>query len=125
MSRDRGGPLGHTRSATRVTWALAAGLFALCLVVYGSRMAPSVVPGDPGEYQLIATQWGIGHPPGYGFYALLGNLVTRLTPVGTPAWRANLFSAICGSLIVVLAYGIGRILCATQRWPAASWAGLA
>ena len=73
-------------------------------------MAPSVVPGDPGEYQLIAARWGIGHPPGYGFYALLGNLFTRAVPVGTLAWRANLLSAVCGAATVALAYGIGQTL---------------
>jgi len=80
-------------------------------------MAPSVVPGDPGEYQLVATQWGIGHPPGYGFYALIGNIFTRLLPVGTPAWRANLLSAVSGALIVVLTYGAGRILCEQRGRP--------
>jgi hypothetical protein len=73
-------------------------------------MAPSVVPGDPGEYQLVAARWGIGHPPGYGLYALLGNLFTRLVPIGTFAWRANLFAAVCGATLVALTYGIGRIL---------------
>lgn len=100
-----------------VAWAVAIGLFSLSLAVYCGRMAPSVVPGDPGEYQLIATQWGIGHPPGYGFYALVGNIFTRLVPVGAPAWRANLLSAVCGALIVVLTYGAGRILCEQRGRP--------
>ena len=91
-----------------LTWFVAAGLFLLCSVVYASRMAPSVVPGDPGEYQIIASGWGIGHPPGYGFYALLGNLFTHLLPLGTFAWRANFLSVICGATIVLLAYGMGR-----------------
>ena len=73
-------------------------------------MAPSVVPGDPGEYQLVAARWGIAHPPGYGFYALLSNFFTHLMPFRTFAWRANLFSAVCGAAIVALAYGIGRTL---------------
>jgi len=90
--------------------AIAACLFCLSLAVYVSHMAPSVVPGDPGEYQLIATQWGIGHPPGYGFFALLGNLFTRLVFWGSPAWRVNLLSAVCGAMMVALAYGIGRML---------------
>ncbi|MBN1581778.1 MAG: DUF2723 domain-containing protein [Anaerolineae bacterium] len=72
-------------------------------------MAPSIVPGDPGEYQIIAARWGIGHPPGYGFYALLGNTFTHLVPIGSFAWRANLLSAVCGAIIVSLAYGMGRI----------------
>ena len=102
-----------------ICWIVALSLFGLALVVYASRMAPSVVPGDPGEYQIIAARWGIGHPPGYGFYALLGNVSTHLTPWGTFAWRANFLSAVCGAAIVALAYGIGRTWI-DDRYPAAS-----
>ncbi len=94
----------------KISWAIALILFALCLALYVTKMAPAVVPGDPGEYQIVAARWGIGHPPGYGFYALLGNLFTHLLPIGTFAWRANLLSALCGAAIVTLAYGIGRML---------------
>jgi hypothetical protein len=109
----------------RLSWAVAVLLFSCCLALYVSRMAPSVVPGDPGEYQLIAARWGIGHPPGYGFYALLGNVFTHLVPVGTFAWRANLLSAVCGALIVSLAYGIGQNLCARSAGSLASLRGQA
>ncbi len=97
-------------------------LFFLCLAVYTSRMAPSLVPGDPGEYQIVASQWGIGHPPGYGLYALIGNLFTRLIFWGEPAWRVNLLSAVCGAAIATLVYGIGRM---QSRQPAASLRGQA
>ena len=94
----------------RTAWAIALALFCVTLSVYISRMAPAVVPGDPGEYQLVACRWGIAHPPGYGTYALLGNIFTRLVPWGSCAWRANLMSAVCASVIAVLAYGIGLVL---------------
>jgi hypothetical protein len=93
-----------------VRWIVPLALFLFSLILYQSRMAPSIVPGDPGEYQIIAARWGIGHPPGYGFYALLGNIFTHLVPLGSFSWRANLLSAVCGALIVSLAYGIGRTL---------------
>jgi hypothetical protein len=94
----------------RTSLLIALALFCITLAVYIGRMAPSVVPGDPGEYQLVAARWGIAHPPGYGFYALLGNVFTHLVPVGSFAWRANLLSAVCASGIVVLAYGMGLML---------------
>ncbi len=84
----------------------AAAVFLVSLCTYIVHMAPSVVPGDPGEYQLIAARWGIGHPPGYGFYALVGNLFTHLLRVGTFAWRANLLAACCGATVVALTYGL-------------------
>jgi len=105
-------------AARRMSWAVAAVLFALALATYASRMAPSVVPGDPGEYQTLAARWGIGHPPGYGVYALVSNLFTHLLPVGTYAWRANLLAAVCGAAIVALVYGIGLNL---GRGPINSW----
>ena len=104
------------------SWVTGICLFGLCLALFTSRMAPSVVPGDPGEYQIVASRWGIGHPPGYGFYALLGNVFAHLVPLGTSAWRVNLFSAVCGSAIAVLAYGMGRML-VDKRHPAFSWRG--
>jgi hypothetical protein len=94
--------------------AIAFCLFALSLALYLSRLAPSVVPGDPGEYQLIAARWGIGHPPGYGFYAVAGNLFTRLVSIFVPsasfAWRANAFAAFCAALMVALCYSTGRLV---------------
>jgi hypothetical protein len=106
----------------RTSWIAGCGLFCLCLALYTSHMAPSVVPGDPGEYQIVAARWGIGHPPGYGFYALLGNVFTHLLSVGSFAWRANFLSAVCGSTIVVLAYGLGRMLVGREH-VAWAWRG--
>ena len=101
----------------RLGWrraAIALSLFALSLALYLSRLAPSVVPGDPGEYQLIAARWGIGHPPGYGFYAVAGNLFARLLAFFTPgasfAWRANVFAAVCAAAMVALCYSTGRLI---------------
>jgi hypothetical protein len=93
-----------------VRLVVALGLFALSLALYLSRLAPSVVPGDPGEYQIIAARWGIGHPPGYGFYAVASNLFTHLLPLGTFAWRANVFAAVCAAWMVALCYSIGRLV---------------
>ncbi|MBN1935211.1 MAG: DUF2723 domain-containing protein [Anaerolineae bacterium] len=112
--------MASKRKQTFLSWGIAAGLFVVSLALYASRMAPSIVPGDPGEYQIIAARWGIGHPPGYGFYALFGNLFTHLIPFGSFAWRANLLSAVCGASIVALTYGIGRTLSET---PAQSFRG--
>ena len=108
MAKHR--PLDHQACRAWLPRVVALGLFSLSLALYVSRMAPSVVPGDPGEYQIIAARWGIGHPPGYGFYALLGNVFTHLVPISSFAWRANFLSAVCASVIVVLAYDIGRTL---------------
>lgn len=118
----QGRDLSHFKRHEAISIAIALALFVLSLALYVSRVAPSVIPGDPGEYQIVASRWGIGHPPGYGFYALLGNLFTHLLPFGNWAWRVNLLSAVCGAAIVALAYAMGRGL---SGQPAASWRGQA
>ncbi len=82
---------------------VAAALFLGSLLLYVSTMAPSVVPGDPGEFQFVPYILGVAHPPGYALYILLGKLFTLL-PLGSVAYRMNLFSAIWGALTVALTY---------------------
>ncbi len=76
-------------------FALTAGVFAL----YTQTLAPSLLDGDPGLFQYVAATLGIPYPPGFPLYILLGYLWTWL-PVGTLAYRMNLFSACFGALTV-------------------------
>ena len=82
---------------------VAATLFAGSFVLYVSTMAPSVVPGDSAEFQFVPYILGIAHPPGYALYILLGKLFTFL-PLGSVAYRMNLFTALWGALTVSLTY---------------------
>ena len=86
------------------TIVLGVGVFLGSLALYLSTLAPSVIMGDPGEYQFVPYVLGIAHPPGYGFYTLLGKLFATLMPLGSVAWRMNLLSALCGATLVTLAY---------------------
>ncbi len=83
--------------------ALAVSSFLL----YLRTLAPGILDGDSGEWQYMANILGVAHSTGYPLYLLLAKLVTLL-PVGTPAWRVNLFSAICASLAVPLVYWLAR-----------------
>ena len=78
--------------------SLIVGLAAL--VVYVRTMCPTIYVGDSGELAAAVHVVGIPHPPGYPLYVLLGKLFSVLIPVGTPAFRLNLFSAVCSSLSV-------------------------
>jgi hypothetical protein len=82
---------------------VAAALFVGSLLLYVSTMAPSVVPGDSAEFQFVPYILGIAHPPGYALYVLLGKLFTLL-PLGSVAYRMNLFTALCGALTVSFTY---------------------
>lgn len=59
--------------------------------------------GDSGELITVASTLGIAHPPGYPLFTLLGHLIASL-PLGSVAWRLNLFSAMCASVAASLLF---------------------
>lgn len=72
-----------------ISWIIFWG----ALAVYGATVVPGVVPADNGEFQLVAAQLGVAHPPGFPLYSLLGHLATYL-PIGeSVAYRINFLSA--------------------------------
>ena len=60
----------------------------------------TVFLGDSGELTTALATGGIAHPPGYPLYTILGKLFSFL-PVGSVAFRINLFSSVCGALTVI------------------------
>lgn len=103
-------PSSYVRTTKVVTtngftvWAaLATGLLALG--VYLLTLAPDLTSahfgGDGGELITAAVTRGIPHPPGYPTYLVLGKLFSYL-PLGTVAFRFNLFSAVCTSAAAAL-----------------------
>ena len=79
-------------------------------------------PEDTPKFQFLGYVLGTAHPPGYPLYVMLSHLFVQV-PVGSVAYRANLFSAVMAALSCALAYGIGRELGA--RWWAAATASVA
>lgn len=90
--------LSHRRTATVLFLLLFGAAFGL----YWFTLAPGVVGGDAGEHQLAVPLLGIPHTTGYPLYILVGKLWTVLLPVGSLAWRVNLFSALGGALAAAL-----------------------
>lgn len=85
--------------------AWLAPLFGLvALVVYLRTMCRTIYVGDSGELAAAVHVVGIPHPPGYPLYVLLGKLFSVLVPVGSPALRLNVFSAVCSSVSVAFVY---------------------
>ena len=89
MARLRRPPAG----ATRLWLAVAAPVFLSYLLT----LSPTCPLEDGGEMIAPACTLGINHPPGYPLYALTGRLVS-LVPLGDPAFRLNLLSAVCGAV---------------------------
>ncbi|MCO5206313.1 MAG: DUF2723 domain-containing protein [Anaerolineae bacterium] len=80
---------------------LAGAAFA---VLYWSTLAPGVLPADSGEFQRVAAEPGVAHPPGFALYTLLAHAMTLL-PIGpTIAYRVNLLSAIFTVLMLLVVY---------------------
>ena len=90
------------------TLLIPLALFAAFLALYALTAAPSVLSGDSAEFQLAAVLLGVPHPTTYPLYTVLGHLVVRLLPVGEPAWRVTLLSALCAALTVALFYALAR-----------------
>lgn len=87
---------------------LAASLLALLFfALYVATLAPDVLPADNGEFQRVAAELGVAHPPGFTLYTLLGHLLIRLLPFVSPAYAMNLFAALTSALTL---WGVYRLV---------------
>jgi hypothetical protein len=100
----------HPKAPLRsLDWIWDALAFLIPLALYVATLAPSVLPGDSGEFQFVAPMLGIPHPTGYPLYLVLGKLFSTL-PIGSVAYRLNLLSAVAAAGAVWAAYRAGRAL---------------
>jgi hypothetical protein len=80
--------------------------FGLCLW----RLMPGLGYWDTAEFQMVLPVMGTAHPTGYPTYVLVGWLASLLlTPIGEPALRINVLSA------VLVAIGVGFTVDLTRR----------
>lgn len=92
------------------TYLISALLFAASLAAYLLTISPSLSAyGDSGELVTAATLPGLAHPPGYPLYTVMGWIFSHL-PVGDPALRVNMMSAVFSSFAVVLIFLAGRLV---------------
>lgn len=107
-------------------WLKDGILLLVSLVLYVHTAAPTVLPADSGEFQLVAHVLGIAHPPGYPLYTMLGKLCTFI-PWGDIAHRVNLFSAVTSALtLLTLSYTVRCITGSGMAgWIAAAMLGVA
>ena len=90
--------------------ALAPIVYVAAFALYIWTLAPSVVFGDPGEYQVVPHVLGIAHPPGYAFFTILAKLWTSIVRVGSIAYRSNLLAAAGGAWTVLMVYEMVLLL---------------
>jgi MFS family permease len=90
-------PRQPVRAFDRADGAMAAGVFLLLFAVYLTTLLPGLGgTEDTPKFQYIGAVLGTAHDPGYPLYTLLTHAWSRL-PLGTLAYRINVFSAIWGA----------------------------
>lgn len=89
----------------KLDFLISVSIFAFVLIVfYAPRTAPSVLfEPDSAEFQVLGYYLGIPHATGYPVYIWILKLMSYL-PVGSVAYRANLFSAMCGAAVAAMLY---------------------
>jgi hypothetical protein len=87
----------------RASWIATALAAAVAAALYLTTVHPGVGPYlDSIEYQITTLVLGVSHPPGYPLFTGLGRLFMELLPIRNPAYRLNVFCAICSVVTVVL-----------------------
>lgn len=94
---------------SRPPWLLPLLLALATLLLYANTLVPGPFDGDSGEFQYLPRILGLPHPTGFPLY-LLGGWAWSWLPLGTLAWRMNLFSAFCAALSVTLLFLLLRQL---------------
>ena len=90
----------------KARWGTAIALLSAFtfFLLYITTLAPDILAADNGEFQLIAANLGVAHPPGFPLYTLIAHLMTRLPLSTTPAYQVNFLSAITSSITLFLIY---------------------
>ena len=74
----------------------------LALAAYLVTLAPGLTSdADSPMFQFVGKVLGVAHNPGYPLYVLLTHPLSYV-PVGSLAWRVNVFSAVLGGVAVAL-----------------------
>ena len=88
---------------SRLDILVASLMGILSIGFYTYYLTPSISAGDNGELTTAIFYLGVAHAPGYPLHSLLGKLATFI-PLHSVAWRANLFSAICGGVTLFFCF---------------------
>jgi hypothetical protein len=81
---------------SKIDALLTAIVFVIALGLYVRTLAPGILMGDSGEFQVLAITGGLAHATGYPIYLLIAKLFTFL-PIGPVTWRVDFLSALMGA----------------------------
>lgn len=122
FSRGHGGDVGAARADLTTV--------AVVLIVAGMAWLPTLSPGvrmehDVGELQAVCATGGVAHPTGFPLWTLACFGFSTAFPLGEAAWRANLFTMLCGLGALVPLFFILRQLGVARMGSAAGALGFA
>jgi hypothetical protein len=105
---------GRRDALTRrdLIWAALTALITLALFIVTLRPDVGGTEDSP-KFQFVGRVLGTSHSPGYPFYSMATYAFGRL-PIGTLAYRINLFSAVCGALSCLCIFLTARRLGVTR-----------
>lgn len=115
-------------SATGSRWTRRAAALAFAgsfLVIWGHRLrttAGGLYPDDSGETITAAVLLDLPHPPGDPLYALMGRIWHLVFPLGTEAFRLNLFSGFLSLAAGLFLFLLSLHLVGREKWGWAAWA---
>jgi len=100
-------PNESTHEPDRRDILIALIITIIALAAYVRTLAPDILYGDSAEFQCLAYTLGVSHSTGYPTYLFLSRLIGTL-PIGNPAWRISLFSAIGAAVTLGGIYLLAR-----------------
>ena len=104
-------PLRIERFKFKENLAPMFAVFAFAIMLYGITIPRYVTLEDDGLFLMLLHHFGVGHPPGYPLYTLLGTPFYHLMPdIFTPAFRGHMFSGFMGAIACVAIYAIVAML---------------
>ncbi len=87
---------------------MSFGIFFGVLAMYLAKLPPVLAPWrDTGEMSLAAATLGVAHPTSYPLYVLLAR-IAGMVPLGNPAYRLALLSAVAGAAACALLFAVLR-----------------
>src|SRR5687768_979069 len=111
-------PILKSVSRGDLYWAIAIALLTGTLFLVTLRPDVGGTEDSP-KFQFLGHVLGTAHTPGYPFYTIATYLFTRV-PIGTLAYRVNLFSAVAGVLSCLCIFLIARRLTVSRLLSAAA-----